>query len=40
MDWDEAFTRTGSFFGRRMRDILEARGNALGVSEVAAPVEE
>src|SRR5213083_1737193 len=40
MDWDEAFRRTGPFFGRRMREILEARRNALGVSEGAAPVEE
>src|SRR5438445_10443571 len=40
MDWDEAFRRTGPFFGRRMREILEARRNALGVSEVAAPVDK
>jgi HAD superfamily hydrolase (TIGR01509 family) len=40
MDWDEAFRRTGPFFGRRMREILEARRNALGVTEVTAPVEE
>src|SRR3989442_9883227 len=40
MDWDEAFRRTGPFFGRRMREILETRRNALGVSEVAAPVED
>ena len=40
MDWDEALSRTGPFFGRRMREILEARRNALGVDELAAPVEE
>src|SRR5206468_5416294 len=39
MDWDEALSRTGPFFGRRMREILEARRNALGVDELAAPVE-
>src|SRR6266850_5329812 len=40
MDWDEALTRTGPFFGRRMREILEARRNSLGVDELAAPLEE
>jgi len=40
MDWDEALARTGPFFGRRMREILEARRNALGVDESAAPLEE
>jgi HAD superfamily hydrolase (TIGR01509 family) len=40
MDWDEALRRTGSFFGRRMREILAARRDALGVDESAAPLEE
>ena len=40
MDWDEALTRTGPFFGRRMREILAARRNALGMDELVAPVEE
>ena len=40
MDWDEALRCTGPFFGRRMREILQARRNALGVDELAAPVEE
>lgn len=39
MDWDAALTRTGPFLGRRMREILEARRNALGVDELAAPVD-
>jgi HAD superfamily hydrolase (TIGR01509 family) len=40
MDWDEALKRTGPFYGRRMREILEARRNALGVDERAAPLDE
>jgi beta-phosphoglucomutase-like phosphatase (HAD superfamily) len=39
MDWDAALTRTGPFFGRRMREILEARRDALGVDESTAPVD-
>src|SRR5437870_5138342 len=39
MDWDAALTRTGTFFGRRMREILEARRNALGVDESTAPLD-
>ena len=39
MDWDEALSRTGPFFGRRMREILEARRDALGVDESTAPVD-
>jgi len=40
MDWDEAFRRTGAFFGRRMKDILEMRRDALGIGEGAVPIEE
>jgi len=40
MDWDAALTRTGPFFGRRTREILKARRDALGVDELAAPLEE
>ncbi len=40
MDWDEAIRQTGPFFGRRMREILKARRDALGVDELAAPLEE
>src|SRR6266566_4772169 len=39
MDWDAALTRTGPFFGRRMREILEARRNALGVDDSTAPLD-
>ena len=38
MDWDAALMRTGPFFGRRMREILEARRDA-GVDESTAPVD-
>ena len=40
MDWDEALARTGPMFGRRMREILRLRRDALGVSEAAAPLEK
>jgi beta-phosphoglucomutase len=40
MDWDEALKRTGPFYGRRMRDILEMRRNALGIDEAAAPLDQ
>jgi HAD superfamily hydrolase (TIGR01509 family) len=40
MDWDEALRRTGPFFGRRMREILAARRDALGIAESAAPLSE
>ena len=40
MDWDEALRRTGPFFGRRMREILAARRDALGVDERTAPLQE
>jgi HAD superfamily hydrolase (TIGR01509 family) len=40
LDWDEALRRTGPFFGRRMREILAARRDALGIAESAAPLGE
>jgi len=40
MDRDEALRRTGPFFGRRMREILAARRDALGIAESAAPLSE
>jgi HAD superfamily hydrolase (TIGR01509 family) len=40
LDWEEALRRTGPLFGRRMREILAARRDALGIAESAAPLSE